>query len=246
MKRLPAIVLLLLFLPGLVPGRARAAQGDRPHESPTPTPRPAATPTPLPDAPRPSAVEGGTLYSVQSRLYRPEHELRVAAGYLPQNAFYEGATVDVSYAYHFSDFVAWEAVRGLYSDNQSTGLVNRLTSQFGVTNQPFEEVHYVIASHLLFTPLYGKETLLNRHVIHQEVYAVAGPAADGWVIHNDGAADKPEKARPAFDLGAGFRWYGSKVVSFRLELLENIYQKQNRNIDEQLYATLGISLSLGR
>lgn len=244
MRRLLSIAIVLL---GVAPS-AWAAQGDHPHEDRKPPPPAAVTPTPPPEskANRPSQVEGGTLYSIQTRQYRPRHEFRLATGYLPQDAFYKGTTVDFSYTYHFSDAVSWEVMRGVYSWNHDTDLVRRLRDEFTVTNDPYEKVQYLLASHLQITPFYGKETLFNRHIIHQELYFLTGPAGVGWVIHENGHADRPKNFRPAWDLGFGFRWYASRAVSFKLEALENFYEKEDSSYDNQVYVTLGISLSSSR
>lgn len=244
MKRaLLAAALVLSIAPA-----AQAAQGDRPHDN-KPAPSAAATPTPPPPGPpanRPSQVEGGTLYVIQPRAYHPGHEFRIASGYLPQDAFYKGTTADFSYTYHFSDAVSWEVFRGVYSWNHDTDLVRRLRDEFKVTNDPYEKVQYLISTHAQLTPFYGKQTLFNRGVVHQELYFLAGPGGVGWVIHENGRADRPKNFRPAFDLGFGFRWYASRFLSFKLEGIENFFQKEDGSIDEQVYVTLGVSMSSNR
>jgi outer membrane beta-barrel protein len=227
---------------------ALGAQGDRPRDPPK-APPPAAvvpTPPPGPKAPRPSAVEGGSLYAIQERKYRPGHEFRVAGGYLPQDAFYKGTTLDLSYAYHFNDFFSWEALRGMYSDNKDTDLTTRLRTEFKVVNDPYEKVQYMLMSHFQLTPFYGKQTWMNRGVLHQELYFLAGPSGVGWVIHENGHADHQKNFRPSVDLGFGFRAYASKLVSLKLEAFENFYKKEDGSIDEQAYVTLVLSFSSGR
>ena len=241
MKRLLLLALLL------APSLASAAQGDRVHDPKAPAPSIAPTPTPLPStANRPAAEEGGRLYSIQPRRYHPGHEFRLAAGYLPQDAFYKGTTVDFSYTNHFNDFLSWEALRVVYSKNSDTDLTSRLKQEFNVVNDPYEKVQYLLSTHFQITPFYGKQTLMNRGIIHQELYFLGGPGGVGWVIHENGRSDRPINFRPAFDVGFGFRVYASELVSFKLETYENLYQKENGGVKDQVYVSFGVSLSTGR
>src|SRR5947208_587784 len=97
---------IVLVLPATL---AHAAQGDHPdHPDKLVVGQATPVPTPLAPANRISAIEGGATYAIQPRKYHPGHEFRLAAGYLPQDAFYKGTTVDFSYGYHFSDFFALE------------------------------------------------------------------------------------------------------------------------------------------
>lgn len=244
MKKILAAFLFLLAAPA-----AHAAQGDRARDpKATPPAATAPTPTPAPGAVanRPGAVEGGSLYAIQPRKYHPGHEFRLATGYLPQDAFYKGTTFDFSYTYHFSDFFSWEALRGVYSYNKDTDLVRRLRDEFKVINDPYEKVQYLFSTHFQITPFYGKQTLMNRGVIHQELYFLGGFGGVGWVIHENGKADRPKNFRPAVDAGFGFRVYASKMVSFKLETYENFYQKEDGSFKDQVYVSLGISLSRSR
>ncbi len=194
----------------------------------------------------PSAREGGTVYVVQDRRFRPGHEFRLAAGWLPQNAFYKGTSFDFSYAYHFSDFVTWEVLRGAYSWNHTTDLSRRLRSEFDVDNDPYEKAQYLLSTHVQFAPFYGKQALLERWIVHHELYATTGIGGVGWALHENGKADRLTSFRPAFDLGVGFRWYSSHLLSYRLEVIENLYFKEGGGIDDQVYVTLGVSLSTRR
>lgn len=220
----------------IVPAVAGAAQGDKKE------PDPNATPVPN----RPAAVEGGSLYSIQPRKYQPGHEFKLATGFLPQDAYYKGTTIDFSYTYHFSDVFAVEALRGIYSWNHKTDLVRRLEEEFQVENDPFEKVQYLISSHVIVTPFYGKQTLFNRAVVHQELYFIGGVGGVGWVLQENGRSDRPTEFRPAIDIGAGFRWYVSKMVSVRFEAYENLFQTKDGGIDDQVYVSFGLSLSTRR
>ena len=240
-------ILLALAL-SLAAFPALAAQGDRLDETAKPKEAiPAPSPTPNdPKANRPSAVEGGSTYIIQKRKFTIGHEFRLAGGYLPMDAFYKGTTGDFGYSYHFNDFFSWEVMRGLYSYNKDTDLRARLSEEFDVENDPYEKTQYMIFTLFRFTPFYGKQVILNRVIVHQELYFIGGPGGVGWVLHENGRSDVPTAFRPAFNIGAGFRWYLSRMVSLRLEVMEDFYQKADNSVDDQVYVSFGISLSTPR
>ena len=59
--------------------------------------------------------EHTATYAVQNRRFKLGHELQVAVGMLPLNAFTKGVTVGGGYTYHFSDAWAWEIGHFVYS-----------------------------------------------------------------------------------------------------------------------------------
>ena len=244
--RAPAAIaaLFLALLAGLP---AHAAQGDRLDETARPKEAiPQPSPTPEDEANRPSAVEGGTPYVIQKRKYQIGHEFRLAMGYLPMDAFYKGTTFDFGYSHHFNDFFSWEIVRGLYSWNHDTDLRQRLNEEFDVDNDPYEKTQYMIFTNFRVTPFYGKQAIVNRFIVHQELYFFGGPGGVGWVLRQNGRSDVPTSFRPAVNVGAGFRWFVSRMVSVRLEAMENFYQKADGSVDDQIYVSFGLSLSTRR
>lgn len=204
---------------------------------------PQATPTPEPE--RPSAAEGGTTYVIQPRKFRIGHEFRLATGYLPMDAFYKGAAFDFGYGHHFGDFFSAE-LRGLYSWNHDTDMRRRLNREFQVDNDPFEKTQYMIWANFRVTPFHGKQVVLNRVIVHQELFFFGGPGGVGWAYAENGRSDVPSEFRPAVNLGAGFRWYLSPRLSVRLEAMENFYQKADGSIDDQIYVNAGLSISTKR
>ena len=239
MMRTLAAILLLLAAPSL------AAQGDRDEKAKPKEAIPQPTATPEDEANRPSAVEGGTTYAIQKRKFRIGHEFRLASGYLPMDAFYKGTTFDFGYGYHFGDVFSTE-LRGLYSWNHDTDMRQRLQEEFDVDNDPYEKTQYMFFFNFRVTPFYGKQVLLNRLIVHQELYFFGGPGGVGWVLHENGRSDVPSSFRPAVNVGAGFRWYLSRTVSARLEAMEDFYQKADGSVDDQIYVSLGLSLSTKR
>jgi outer membrane beta-barrel protein len=154
----------------------------------------------------------GTVSAVQERTYRMNHELSLQAGTLPLDAFYKSFYGGVAYTFHFTDTFAWQVGRGAYCYNVNTGLRAQLERDFGVLPTAFDEVQYFVGSDLMWSPLYGKTAVLNKSVLHFEVYLLLG--ASVFKFTNNFA--------PAVNLGGGVRLFQNKFVSWRLDVTDSI------------------------
>ncbi len=159
----------------------------------------------------------GTTSAVQDRLYQMNHELTLGIGVLPADAFYKGYTAEVGYTYHFSDTFAWQVGRGAYSYNVKTSLRQQLERDFGVapTSTAFEdEVQWMVGSDVLWSPFYGKTSILNSKVIHFEAFLLGG--ATVFKLNREGGF------RPGANVGLGVRVFRSNHISFRLDVTNNV------------------------
>lgn len=154
----------------------------------------------------------GTVSAVQDRAYRLQHELDLSIGVLPLDAFYKGLYAQVSYTAHFSDTFAWQVGRAAYSYAAKTGLREQLERDFGVLPTAFEEVQFFFGSDLMWKPLYGKLAVVNKWVVHGEVFLLLGATVFKFT----------NQFRPGINLGGGGRVFFSKYVSVRLDVTNNV------------------------
>lgn len=154
----------------------------------------------------------GTVSAVQDRAYRMQHELNLSFGVLPLDAFYKGLYAQVGYTFHFTDSFAWQVGRGAYTYAARTGLREQLERDFGVLPTAFEEVQFFVGSDVMWKPLYGKLAVLNRWVLHGEVFLLLG----GTLFRFTNAF------RPGVNIGGGGRLFVSRYVSFRLDVTDNV------------------------
>jgi outer membrane beta-barrel protein len=179
----------------------------------------------------------GTVSAIQERAYRMQHELNLAIGLLPQDAFYKGLTVKGSYGFHFTDSIAAQGYF-TYSYNLPTGLRQQLERDFGVLPTAFDEVQFFFGGDLLWKPLYGKLAVMNRSVIHGEVWLLAGAA--GFKFTNT--------FRPGINIGGGGRWFISQYVSLRLDVTNYIVLPVgggSTSFTNVLSMTLALALNFG-
>ncbi|MBJ6761105.1 outer membrane beta-barrel domain-containing protein [Corallococcus sp. H22C18031201] len=182
----------------------------------------------------------GTVSAVQDRLYRMHHELTLGVGVLPADAFYKGFVGALGYTYHFSDTFAWQVGRGMYSYNVQTGLRRQLERDFDVapTATAFEDqVQWMVGSDLVWSPLYGKTSILNSSVVHFEAFLLGG----GTVVK----VHRSDGFRPAINLGVGLRMFSGKTVSFRLDVTNNVVFAGTSRIINVPTVQLGTAFNFG-
>ena len=154
----------------------------------------------------------GSVSAVQERAFRMRHELDLSIGTLPLDAFYVGLFAQVGYTAHFSDTVAWQIGRAAYNYAARTGLRENLERKFNVLPTAFEEVQFFFGSDLIWTPFHGKLSVMNKWVVHGEVFLILGATLFKFT----------NAFRPAVNLGLGGRVVLTPNVSIRLDLTDNV------------------------
>ncbi len=180
----------------------------------------------------------GTVSAVQERAYRMQHELNLSIGILPLDAFYKGLYAQVGYAFHFTDSFAWQVGRGAYVYSARTGLRDQLERDFNVLPTNFEEVQFFVGSDLIWKPLYGKLSVLNKYVVHGEVYLLVGATIFKFT----------SAFRPGINLGIGGRLFLSKYASLRLDVTENLVLPTGgaaKTFANVMTITLGLGINFG-
>jgi outer membrane beta-barrel protein len=154
----------------------------------------------------------GTVSAIQERAYRMQHELDLSVGVLPIDAFYKGLYAQVAYVVHFTDSFAWQVGRGAYSYSARTGLREQLERDFGVLPTAFDEVQFFVGSDILWKPFYGKVAVMNRWVLHGELFLELGATVFKFT----------NAFRPGINVGGGGRIFMNRWVSLRLDISNNV------------------------
>lgn len=176
----------------------------------------------------------GTVSAVQKRAFKMQHEINLAAGVLPLDAFYKGIYGQVSYTAHFTDHFAWQIGRFGYSYAAKTGLREQLERDFGVLPTAFDEVQFFFGSDVMWKPFYGKLSVLNQAVWHIEAFLLLGASVFKFT----------NVWRPGVNVGAGARVFINKYVSLRLDVTDNVVIPVGGG-SVQLTNVMTITLGLG-
>ena len=187
--------------------------------------------------------EGGRVYAVQKKGYQLKHELYGAVGVLPMDAMYKGVTIGGGYTYHFSHHFAWEAIQFTYSNNIDTGLKGDLQSIFDAEVTSFREIQFMANSNVVFVPLYGKMSWLNRHVVQMELYLTAGPGIARYKEYlRVGSEGFSEEGKYYFsgNFGIGLRFFIDQHFSVRLDMRDYM-NFVDGGVDNAAYFALGLA-----
>ena len=155
--------------------------------------------------------------AIQDRIYHKSHELGIAAGYIPDEDFYEGFPVGAYYMFTFNEHIAWEVARAQWIFNNEKDLKNELENDFGVRSSELSEPKYSIYSHAVFTPFYGKDAVLNRGVVNRETYFLLG----GGIVHynnKDNFENSSSETAPSLSFGVGQKFFIKENYALNLEL----------------------------
>ena len=176
------------------------------------------------------ADDTGDVAAIQNRTYHMGQEFDFSLSLLPYDAFYKAIAPEVSYTFHFTDALAWEAVRFGYALDFDTNLKSQLL-QLGAQPTAFPEVQLFLASDVVWSPVYIKAALVNHYVVYGEFYGILGGAAfkntDAW--------------RPAGTIGLGGRLFLTKVLSLKLEVRDYVVIGADNVVD----VNLGLGINFG-
>lgn len=174
--------------------------------------------------------------TVQNREYFGHHELGLAVGVLPMDAFTKGVTLSGSYTLRFDELVGWEIVQLTHAFPVDSGLKAELRA-FDLEPQAFEVAQTLALSNLVLAPIYWKGALMNDGLTRGEVLVLAGGGV-GWFTRS---------TRAAFDVGLAFRVYLSQLASVRLDVRYlGFVQSESGSLDlhSDLWIGLGVAFTL--
>lgn len=186
-------------------------------------------------------VPPSSTYALQDRAYRLQNEFSLMLGFLPSDPYTKGAFAQGGYAFHFNDYIGLQA-RGAFAVPVPTSLRTQLERDFSVLPTLFPSVQFFVGGDLLFRPLYGKLSAIDKTVVHAELHLIGGGSAFGYT---DGITPS---LRPAVNVGLGARVFLGKFASLKLDLVDHIVLAapgSKTGISNVLAISFGIALNFG-
>ena len=184
------------------------------------------------------------VYAIQERIYQKSHEFGIAAGYIPDENYYEAFPVGAYYMFTFNELFAWEVARAQWIFTSDKDVKNDLENDFGVRPSEFSEPKYSIYTHAVFTPFYGKDAVLNRGVVNRETYFLLG----GGIVNYDNKKnfeDSSSETAPSLSFGVGQKFFIKDNYALNLEL-RNITNFREDDTEWRVYlgASFGFRFDL--
>ena len=170
------------------------------------------------------------VFAIQNRIFHRNHELGLWFNYIPDDDFYDVYGVGLSYSFNFNDYLAWEVVRGVFAINQEKDLKDKLIKQFGLAPTGYTETEYMVHSHLVLKPLYGKDAMWNGGVINHESYLFLGGGLVRYETQYSYGSPTTEDAA-SLSFGFGMKYFLNENICFNIEIrdLVNFKEEETEN-----------------
>ena len=167
------------------------------------------------------------VYAIQERIFHAHHEIGLDLGYIPDDDFYELYPVGLNYTFNFNEHLSWEVARALWVLNDEKDLKKNLETNFGAAPTKFTKTKYMLHSHLVLKPLYGKDAIWNRGIINHETFFFLG----GGMVHYARQADSFSENAPSVSLGFGIKYFLNKhlFLNIRVQNLTNFKEENTEN-----------------
>ncbi len=187
---------------------------------------------------------------IQKRGYELNHEVSLGWAYLPLDPYYKGYGASLSYTIHFGHLMALELFRVGFSWNIDTSLKTKLIDQMpNISPTEFPAVVFFENTNLVFKLLYGKQTFLNRAVLHYEIFATAGAA---FAFRNPFNVSDLDMDNARYDMGVnagvGFRFWLNPTWSLRVDLRDTVFLVElgssGGDVELDNSAEIGLALSV--
>ncbi|MSP71366.1 MAG: outer membrane beta-barrel domain-containing protein [Myxococcales bacterium] len=183
---------------------------------------------------------------VQKRLVEKDGRLELTAAFstIPNDDFILYWPIGLRAGYHFAEAFAVEA-SFQYALQQPTDLTKFLETDPSIELNQAEirekiDMFYDLA--LLWSPIYGKISVLGQKLTHFETYVGLGAG----IFHTTTKrADNPNpqaEIKPAGSAIVGFRWLLTDHLDIRTDYRHHFYQKFGGGVSKPAEVSLGIGL----
>ncbi len=185
-----------------------------------------------------SSLDEGKVSAVQNRVFHRTHELDIDLGYIADDDFFHVYPIGIGYTFHFNESIAWEVARAQYMFNTDKDLKETLRDDFHVQPELFPEQRYMLHTHFVYKPLYGKHAFRNRSVINNEISFFAGPGIVHYEWEYSTGETTTENAL-SLSFGAGMKFFLTDRWCLNVEVrdLMNFREDETEN---NIYFGLGV------
>ncbi|MGA1870647.1 MAG: outer membrane beta-barrel domain-containing protein [bacterium] len=163
------------------------------------------------------------VYAIQNKVFHRYHEFGITAGYIPDDDFFELFPLGINYIFHFNDHFAWEVARGYLVMKEEKDIKKDLEKEFGVTPSEFSKPKYIVHSHLVWKPMYGKDSILNKGVVNHESYFYFG----GGMISYERLTLPGVDNALSLSAGFGIRYFINKYTCINFEIRDLVNFKED-------------------
>jgi outer membrane beta-barrel protein len=166
---------------------------------------------------------------VQRRSFVKEGKMEatLGGGLIPNDDFLLHSLVSARFGYYFTESMMVEG-SFTYAMDSLTGLSSYLVEEeIGLKEVKVREyINFFYNVSLLWSPIYGKISILGKKLAHFDMYTGMGIGmihAEGYEKQNN--PDRQPQVKPMANAILGFRWHLTDMFSLRTEYRHYIYNQ---------------------
>ena len=114
------------------------------------------------------------IVAITSRPYVLNKELGVYYSYLPLDHFNHFQIYGLNYQNYFNDYLAWEIFNVGHSRSVSTGLEERLKTEFGALPEESDTLEDIVSTSIVYTPIYMKHVYQKKDIKYGDISFILG------------------------------------------------------------------------
>jgi outer membrane beta-barrel protein len=183
---------------------------------------------------------------VQKRLFEKDGRLEFGST-IPNDDFIVYYPLGGRVGYHISESFDVEASFA-YALDQDTGLTKFLKDDpaIGLKEADIEEIiQFYYNVDLLWSPIYGKISLLGAKLTHFDTYIGLGAGLVHKTERTPGDKFQQNEVRkPAANIAAGFRWFLTDNFNVRTEYRHMFFEKARGGVSKPVELSLGVGFLL--
>jgi outer membrane beta-barrel protein len=165
------------------------------------------------------------VLAVQEKVFHKYHELSFLTGYIADDDFYNVYPIGLAYTFNFSDHYSWEVGRLYLSVNTDNDMKKQLENEFGAAPEQFFEPKAQILSHFVFRPFYGKDAVMNKHIINHETSFFVGGGLDMYKKKTYGKSS--DEFDMMFSCGAALKYFINQNFCVAFELHDTVTTRED-------------------
>ena len=155
-----------------------------------------------------SDEEKPKIVAITVRPYVLNKELGVYFSYLPLDHFNHFQIFGLNYQNYFNDYLAWEIFNVGQSQAISTGLEERLVTEFGALPETSDTLESIYSTNLVYTPIYMKHVYRRTQIKYGDLSFILGGGQGHF---------KKNSQVNFFQIGFSSRFIGQEGFNLKLD-----------------------------
>lgn len=183
---------------------------------------------------------------VQKRLFEKDGgvELMLFGGTIPNDDFIIYAPVGARLGYYFSEAFSVQGSFAYAIDN-NTELTTFLVKEIGLKEADIQEtIEFYYNVNLLWSPVYGKLSLLGLKLTHFDTYVGVGFGAFHTTTVNPADQVENQEIKAAGNTVFGFRWFVTDYFNIQTDYRHYFFPKFQGGVSTPIELSLGLAFLL--